>query len=433
MTLTDVKTSTNCASWLDRFTSNRTFYWIFAVLIVIKLALAPIHPEPAAPDEGTYITVAQRLLDQHVYTNAYNQPSAGIMPGYPLMMAAVLAVSGGSAMPMYFVNVLLSIAIAWAAGALLFLLTGNRSLSRLCALLVFVFPPVVTYAWHPLTEIPYTAALMMLLVFWERTRQQPLVISNWLFLGLFTVTSFMIRPVMFLLTPVYFAWPLIVARFQWRSIAGAAVGTAVVLALWLPWVYRNYKIFGGFVPLATTSGQAFFTGTLTDWEKWSEEQTAEMERSGVSLATHNEFEVSKHFAAVAKQNIARDRAAYFTRIVKNSWKLWPTAYSGRYYPKGVRTYAREGNWPAVAVKTVLGGINLAMLAGLACAMMIFLGQPKWWPYVLIIVYFHVMHAAIMPMPRYSFPLTPMILAMILGAVDQIRGSRGCLLGKLRHV
>ncbi|MEN6627252.1 MAG: hypothetical protein ABFD69_13595 [Candidatus Sumerlaeia bacterium] len=400
--------------------SNRNWYLLWVALVGVKLVLAHFHPEPAASDEGTYMTVARRLLDHGAYMRIdYMKPTAGIMPGYPLLVAAVLKLGGGSIAPMYYINALLSLAIAWASGALLFLMAGNRLLSRWCMVVVYLFPPIVTYAWHPLTEIPYTAALMMMLYSWEKTRRRPLGVWNWFFLGLFTVVSFMIRPVMFLLTPLFFAWPLVVARLHWRAIAGAAVGTAVVLMLWLPWVYRNYKVFHGFVPLATTTGLAFFSGTLPDWSKWFEEQQAEMKRSGISDATHDELAVSRHFAAAAQKNFERDKWGYYKRAIKNSWRLWPTAYSGRYFPKGTRQYVAEGNWLAVATKLTLGGMNLALLAGMACAVVILLGQPRWWPYILIIAYFHVMHAMIMPMPRYSMPLTPMIIVMIFGAAGHL--------------
>lgn len=406
MTPIDVK------SIKQNIVSNRAWYALWVALIAVKLVLAYFHPEPIAPDEGTYIGLVQRLLDQHAYLNVHNRPTAGVMPGYPLMLAGVIWLTG-SVMPMYFINALLTVAIAWAAGKFLFLMTGDQKLSRWCMVIVFVFPPFFTYTWHAITEIPYTAALMMLLLVFEKTRREPRVISNWFWLGLFTVTSFMIRPVMFLLTPLYFAWPLIVARLHWRAIAGAAVGTAVVFALWMPWVYRNHKVFGGFIPLATTSGLAFWNGTIGDPNKLVEEQLAENARSGISDKTHDELTVSNHFAKVAAENYKRDKAGYYRRAFKKSWELWPTAYSGRY--GSFSGMIREGNWIGLAIKSIFLGLNLTMLAGAALGFVVFIKKPRWWPYMFVIVYFHVMHAMILPIPRYSLPLTPMMIAMGLAA------------------
>lgn len=410
-------TPTDLKNIKQNFISNRAWYGLWAGLIALKLVLAYFHPEPAAPDEGTYIGLAQGLLADYAYLNVHGHPTAGVMPGFPFFLAAVMAVSGGSIMPMYFINALLTVAIAWAAGKFLFLMTGNRPLSRWCMLIAYLFPPFFTYAWHAMTEIPFTASLMMLFVYWEKTRRQPLVATNWFFLGLFTVVSFMIRPVLFLLTPVFFAWPLIVARLHWRAIAGAAVGTAVVFMLWMPWVYRNYKTFGGFVPLATTSGLAFWAGTIGDSSRVLAEQLAENARSGISDKTHDELTVSRHFAQVAKRNYERDKWGYYRRAINSSWRLWPTAYSGRYGSFG--DMIKERNWIGIGIKFVFLGLNLTMLAGVACAFWIFLRNPRWWPYMLVIVYFHVMHAIILPEPRYSLPLTPMMIAMGLAAVNEI--------------
>lgn len=410
------------AAAFDFISCNRSiWYSLWAGLILMKLVLAGYHPEPAAPDEGTYTEMARQFLEHHQYLNAAGKPTSGVMPGYPMMLAAMITIGRGSPAPMYYLNALLTLIAAWAAAELLFLTTRNRRLSRICMLVVYLYSPMVTYAWHLLTEIPYTAALTLLFLFWERTRQNPLSIWNWFFLGLFTVTSFMIRPVMFLLTPIYFAWPLIVARLRWRSIVGAAVGTTVVFMLWTPWIWHNHKVFGGFIPLASTSGMAFYTGTLPDWSKWSEEIEKEMIRA--KLVGKDELTVNKHFGKVARQNIARDPLGYLWRVTSNSWRFWPTAYSGWSFPKSRAAYMAEHNYKAVVIKLVLGGINMTMIVGMLCSFVILRRQARWWPYMMVLVYFHVMHAMIMPIPRYSLPLTPMILAMILGAADTVWARR----------
>lgn len=403
----------------EHILSHRAWYLTWAALIALKLILACLRPEPVAPDEGTYLGLARRLLEQHAYLNIWGRPTAGVMPGYPLLLAAVLGLSGGSVAPIYFINVLLTIPIAWAAGRFLVLMTGNRPLGRACMVIVFVFPPFFTYTWHALTEIPYTAALTLLFLVYEKTSREPRVISNWFWLGLLTVTSFMIRPVMFLLTPLYFAWPLIAARLDRRAIAGAAVGTAVVFALWMPWVGRNQRIFHGFVPLATTSGLAFYGATLSDPTKILDEQAAEKKRSGISEKTTDELTVSRHFARLAAENYKKDRAGYYKRAFKNSWWLWPTAYSGRLLPKSIGEYRSEGNWAAAATKSAFALLNLLMLTGATLAFVVFFKKPRWWPYLFVIVYFHAMHAMILPIPRYSLPLTPMMVALGLAAAREV--------------
>lgn len=415
---------------IERFVADRpAFIGFWVVLIAIKVGLALWHPEPLVADEGCYITMAREIVSHGAYVNSYGKPTAGVVPGYPLMMAGAIVATGhgmtngtdprnGFAL-MLVLNVFFSLAIAWAASELLWLLTGNRPLSTAGMLLLFVYPPFVNFTWHLLTEIPYTAALMLMLLFWEKTRQKPLLIGNWFFLGLFTVTSFSIRPVAFLLTPVFFAWPLIVARLHWRAIAGAAVGTAVVFMLWTPWVWHNYRLFNKFIPLASTSGMAFYTGTLPDWRNWSAAIHGEIARAGLDKPPHTELTASEHFAKLAKENIARDPAGYVKRVVLSSWRFWPMSYAVMSLPKSRGQYMREGNYLAVAIKVGLGVVNVLMIAGMLASFAILIRRRAWWPYLFLIVYFHVMHAMIMPIDRYSLPVVPVVLIMILGAGEAV--------------
>lgn len=404
---------------------GRAAFWL--LLVALKLALIFWLPRTTYSDEETYLGLAQRLLSGQGYINWVGQPTAAYIPGYPLLLAAQLRLFGQAPAPHLIINVLLSFVVAWAYGHLLALLTGQRRLACIAAIVIFFFPPYIHYCAHLLTEIPYTATLALTLLFFERTRQQPGRPANWVLLGLFHMISCMIRPVTFLLTPLLLLWPLLEAWGRGenlkRAFTGAVLGGLAILAVWAPWVARNARVFHTFIPLTTGSANALYTGTVTDYVEADAQMRQLLNRHGIGQFGENELAARSIIGEAARRNIHEHPGRYFRLSLGRTWRFWLSEYPGYFFPRRGGDYLARGQYLAVAGKLALHALNAALVLGMVVACWRLRRRRAFWPYILLLVYCTIMHAMLITTARYSVPVTGLAIILIFAAIGHKARSR----------
>jgi hypothetical protein len=130
---------------------------------------------------------------------------------------------------------------------------------RAALLFLAIYPNNIAYVPLLLTEVFYTVLLLAgcwLLIVWRSTAA---VVVGGLVFGVATLVKAQ-SPVV---VPLIFAVAL--ARdFDLRQVLHATVKSvaviAVALAVVTPWGYRNYQVFGEFVPVSTNGGLTLLTG-----------------------------------------------------------------------------------------------------------------------------------------------------------------------------
>jgi hypothetical protein len=138
---------------------------------------------------------------------------------------------------------------------------ADHRVAALSSLIVGIFSFNTIYASTEASDAICTVLFMLGLVTfskgWRLASLSSFVISGLLF-GL--VPQF--RPNLVLLPGVMAAVFVLASRFSARAIGHALVFCAMVLALQLPWIVRNYQLTGLFLPTSTHGGIQLWYGTL---------------------------------------------------------------------------------------------------------------------------------------------------------------------------
>jgi hypothetical protein len=225
---------------------------LFIVLTAILLALAQLGPHltPKFGDNAEFLLLGQSLASGRGYAWV-NDPVAGphakYPPGYPLLIAGVLLLTGTvNALPTAVPYVkALSVGLFAASLPLLYHLIhqrAGRGVATAVTLLTAVNPFMLKYATEVLSEIPYLfaslAALAILEWHFRRTagRRRP-----WqaLLVGAVLAVPYYVRTTGALLVPAALFWLGLQRRYREAALAGA--GAVLVL---LPWELRNRLLVG---------------------------------------------------------------------------------------------------------------------------------------------------------------------------------------------
>lgn len=219
-----------------------------------------------SPDEQNYITMAQRLLRDHIYSFWGNGPDAYVPPGYPLYLAGCLAVFGDA--PLSFYHIRLFQCTLFAVTVLLSFLLG-RSLTDSARVGLFAAAMVsfngvfYGYLTRMLTEPVYLFFMMLfLVVFVQAVRRGKKLLH--LLAGLLFAGTVFIRPMIIIVAPFLYLPLWIRGRKQIRREIMNTVffGIGFLLPA-LPWWLRNLIVLHQFVLLATQTNP-FFAGLVPD-------------------------------------------------------------------------------------------------------------------------------------------------------------------------
>lgn len=169
-------------------------------------------------------------------------PTASIEPGYPMLLAAVLMVTGPVAGAVFMLNCLFALLGAWAVWKLVEENWGERE-GILAALLWSLYPYYIYYSAYAMTETVHFALLPLILLFTVRAGSRD---RDGLASGLSTAFLFLVRSTAIFLLPVQMLWLFL--RRRWRSALLAAAGFLLLCA---PWVVRNQLQLGSPVLMPT--------------------------------------------------------------------------------------------------------------------------------------------------------------------------------------
>lgn len=212
------------------------------------------------PDEGNYIAMARRILTEHVYSYWGEGPDAYVSFGYPLFLAAGMAVFGAELNGLLCIKVIQCIL---AAGTVFLtyllgkMLTGRFSVGLIASILIAVTTPYYLYSAKLLTETLYFFTMMLFFVvfLWACQGEKP---WRYALSGALFALTIMVRPLIIVTLPFLFL-PGLVRNWKQRrklftSLLLFLAGFAVVC---LPWWIRNLVTLHQFIPLATQTNPIY--------------------------------------------------------------------------------------------------------------------------------------------------------------------------------
>lgn len=259
---------------MQSLSKYRLLFILLLGLLLVVLRLNT-HLEPAG-DNATYIILAQSLITGRGYRMISDPRSPAMAlypPGYPLMLAGVLAMTGtarnllAAILPLKLPSVLLFLGTI----VLVYDLLGRRDsfLATISALLMAVHPHLLYFAAEIGTEIPYLFVSLCCLCLFDRYCRRSSV-NNVLTIAVFIVLASYIRSVALVLALAFILYLFVRRRVKHAWLLLLAVGM-----LASPWF-----IYGSLVPTTGTSvglGRSYFAlyfasdpygtarASLSDW------------------------------------------------------------------------------------------------------------------------------------------------------------------------
>lgn len=232
---------------------------MLAAALAVRFIMLIIDTPPLRSDSLTYHKLAMSILSGE-YARDGN-PTAFVVPGYPLFLAGIYALFGSGETAVRIVQSVLDVATA-----LLFYLICRKIFDKrnaFIALVIFAFfPSNILYTQAILTETLFglVSMLFLLFVYGDEVQKRPFVSGFFFSSALLIRTSFLLC-----IVPVAFYLFRSMGSFSetagTRKIAGKALMfTAGALLVLTPWLIRNKITIGEYV-LSTQGGSTLWEGS----------------------------------------------------------------------------------------------------------------------------------------------------------------------------
>ncbi|MGD1018514.1 MAG: hypothetical protein ABSA12_04265 [Verrucomicrobiia bacterium] len=233
---------------------------IFLLGVFARVAALPHDSAPRpGSDEDEYEAYAWNLAQGRGYRGpspAYHDRehlTSWRMPGPSLMFAVVYKFVGRNPAAAAYTNIFISAATCIPLFFIGCALYGEIA-GRISSFVYALWPNAMFLSTHLLSEPLYVFLLTLYVAQTFALARKPGV-GNIAVNGLLLGALMYARPHVFLL-PFLFIWIVLVFWPHWRTML-ACLSVFVVAALMLtPWVVRNYRVHGVFVPFTTQAGSA---------------------------------------------------------------------------------------------------------------------------------------------------------------------------------
>ena len=233
---------------------------ICALGLALRLGAFALVPTQPVSDYWSYLRRGVNLLDTATFGVRPGQPDATWTPGYPLVLAAALGVSGRTLAGAKIANALLGVAAVGLAGLVGRRLAGER-VGLAAAAVVAVLPRLVVLPVLLASENLFLPLVLLWMLIgaagWEREDPAWRRVAAG---GVVVALATLARAAGYLL---WLAWPLagLAAGRRWRRVAlETAVLIVVQHAMLLPWAVRNLHSMGSFSFLTTSAGMTLYSG-----------------------------------------------------------------------------------------------------------------------------------------------------------------------------
>ncbi|MFZ4816323.1 MAG: glycosyltransferase family 39 protein [Phototrophicaceae bacterium] len=258
--------------------SRRALRLVLLIAIALRLGVLFAFPNifrfeqtNAIHGSEAYDEYAQNLLATEVYGRVAGVPDAWIPPGYSYLLATVYSLFGRGGVQVGIFHTFLDclcILLVYEIGVRLFAGMRGHAISAhwvaLGACLCYAAYPYLIFQNLTLIDTPLFMLILyaFLWVMIALREREALDATTWgygILGGLLLGAGMMVRPILPLLALLIAVWFLFrcgLLQTILRLLPVALIGVAVVLM----WTWRNYEIYGAFVPLTTTSGANFWQG-----------------------------------------------------------------------------------------------------------------------------------------------------------------------------
>jgi len=231
-------------------------------------------------DATEYYALGENLLDQGVFSAGQDRaatPDFWRTPGYPVVLAGLMALAGKSALALVVAQQVFSIVNVWLMWSIARSQMSDRR-ALVVAMLYLIAPYRLFYTTWLLATTVYSTSLLWLWWLWERWRVTQ-TLSRAIAVGLLAGVCVLIRPVAILIPFALVAGCWVMESWRCRrahepssviprsSVRSAAVLFLACLGVVSVWVVRN-RVVGGHWALSSQGGVVLAYFKATEVELW---------------------------------------------------------------------------------------------------------------------------------------------------------------------
>ncbi len=388
-----------------------------------------------AGDAEGYWELARRLAHGEDY--AVHDPARRVlrMPGFPLILAAALRVTGERVLP---VRILLAAVGTLACGLVYWLGVElfDATTGGVAAIFAAISPAFILFSVLLLSETSFAAALVGSLILFARlwngrAAARPGGISPpagsaeaighganrdlgaALWAGLMAGVATLIHPTWLLAAPAFVACDVWRCRFERAALIRGAVILGGLAAALLPWTVRNgFATNGHFVPTTLWVGASLYDGLNPGATGASDMRFIETDGLYAGMrGPEDEFLLDQHYRRLAwnyvRANPARAACLALAKL-RRFWSFWPNADAWRASPAG----------------GVLAAYFAVMLVLAAAGAWRWRHWPRAWLFALLpILYLSAVHTVFVGSIRYRLPGEYALVVLAAAAMRTTRPSR----------
>jgi 4-amino-4-deoxy-L-arabinose transferase-like glycosyltransferase len=406
--------------------SGRVVLTLFVVSLIVRFLFAAfILGMDAMPvdDAVTYDNIGINLVREHQYI----QDTSDVVyyslrpPLLPLMLGGAYALSGHSYVASRILMIILGSLIPPVIYALTRRIFGRRAAVVAGWIAVF-YPFFVLYSTILLAEVPAVLFVSLMTLFLLRFIQEGKTLDICL-AGAAAGLASLCRPTVLVLVPVAVLWLLLVIPRRPRPILKACGLFLLLFALVLaPWTYRNFRVFGEFVPVTSMGGLTLWYGNNPAATGNLGDDYLRLKEIRPNPGTTRETEISRYFRGLAVDYMKSHPKRTAVLAVKKAVHFWR--------PSGFRIPGMIDETPswlrfAVGFLSYVPLLLLFIFEVLASIRSrAIIRNPGVILMVLSIIVFTIVHSIFPSLPRYRMPIEPFIIAMAAAGAVRVAAFFG---------
>ena len=396
---------------------RRSLCLLFLAALAVRGAFvafaSPRGDDLVFPDSASYDSIARNWLAGKGFRETSGR-QASRAPGYPVFLAACHSLGLQRPQGIYLVQ-----AAADSAMCVLLALLGRRlfgdTAGFLAGCIAAICPFFIFYTGFLLAETLFTLGLVALMLFLfecrdalEKSTSRMLLLSAaaGVLLGLLVLlrSSLLLFP-LFLL-PIWLAW----ARNRRRAMTAWGTMIAAMALVMLPWIVRNYEIFGRFIPTTLQVGESLYEanspyadgGPAMDRIDWVKE------RGGGPMG---EYENNQFFRNAALKYIREHPGRFCALAVEKFMRFWnPLPNYGPYRrPMGIAV-----NLCAFVPIILLACAGILRRKRDAATLLLLLSP---------VAYFTLLHTVFVGSVRYRTPIMPFVILLAALGMESVWARR----------
>jgi 4-amino-4-deoxy-L-arabinose transferase-like glycosyltransferase len=220
-----------------------------ARLAYLMIIVGP-HSFPQNIDSIEHHLIARNLVRGEGYS-LYEHLTAYRAPFLTYFMALNYLIFGQNFALIRIEMILMSLLLVWSIYLLAKELFDGR-IALWAALIAAVYPHLIFYSARIYTEIPFTLFSVLAILYFARYIKQPSGKCIGL-TSLFLALAILTRPVGFALMGFMLLY-ILFRQPKWQNVRNMVILFILVFLFISPWMVRNYRVFGKFIPVTSQAG-----------------------------------------------------------------------------------------------------------------------------------------------------------------------------------